>query len=86
MLRRFSRLSQGPFSILLSGDAEEEVEAEVLSHPEVLPFLKADLMKAGHHGSRTSNTEAFFACRGPASVWLFRLELGIPTGILIQKL
>lgn len=61
----FLRLTQGPFHVLLSGDAEEEVEAEVLSHPEVLPFLKADLMKAGHHGSRTSNTEPFLRAVDP---------------------
>lgn len=59
------KLSQGPFSILLSGDAEEEVEEAVLSHPDLLAFLKADLMKAGHHGSRTSNTEAFLRAVDP---------------------
>lgn len=41
--------------IYLSGDAEEEVEEEIL---EFDLDLKSDIMKAGHHGSETSNTKA----------------------------
>lgn len=52
------RASDGNVSILLEGDAELEVEAEVLSHYPAAT-LKADILKAGHHGSRTSSTEAY---------------------------
>lgn len=40
--------------LLLTGDAEEEVEEKILTLD-----LKARVLKAGHHGSRTSSTNAF---------------------------
>jgi competence protein ComEC len=42
--------------ILLSGDAEQEVETELLA---AQVDVDADIFKAGHHGSRTSSTEPF---------------------------
>lgn len=44
----------GEDKVLLMGDAEEEVEKEILSRLE-----KVDLLKVGHHGSRTSTSLAF---------------------------
>lgn len=52
------RLDTLGVSALFTGDAEEAVEKQLLaSQPERL--LKADLYLAGHHGSTTSNTQAF---------------------------
>lgn len=48
-------------SILLTGDAEQEVEAELL---EADVDLSADILKAGHHGSRTSSTQPFLEAVG----------------------
>lgn len=46
--------TNGEDKILLTGDAEKETEAEILSQmPEV------DLLKVGHHGSHSSTTNAF---------------------------
>ena len=46
--------TNGEDKILLTGDAEKETEAEILSQmPEV------DLLKVGHHGSHSSTTDAF---------------------------
>lgn len=42
------------FSFLTTGDAELEIEEKLHKLN-----LKAELLKAGHHGSRTSNSEAF---------------------------
>jgi competence protein ComEC len=42
---------------LLVGDAEREQEADLLKLDPSL--LRADLLKIGHHGSRTSSTSAF---------------------------
>jgi competence protein ComEC len=46
---------------LLAGDAEAEVEAELVSRG--IPTV--DLLKAGHHGSRTSTTDALVAATLP---------------------
>ena len=43
-------------SFLFSGDLEEEGEQRLLQD---YPNLQVDFLKAGHHGSRTSTTEAF---------------------------
>ncbi|MCR6110363.1 DNA internalization-related competence protein ComEC/Rec2 [Bacillus sp. A301a_S52] len=41
-------------SFLFTGDLEEEGEKRLLTH---YPNLKADILKVGHHGSRTSTKE-----------------------------
>jgi competence protein ComEC len=43
-------------SVLLTGDAEKPIEGELLSEGKLRPVT---LLKAGHHGSRTSSSEAF---------------------------
>ena len=51
------KLSYGRVSFLLTGDAEEQSEKEML-----LAYgtsLKADVLKVGHHGSNTSTSPAF---------------------------
>jgi len=48
---------------LLMGDAEHEEESELLAtHPT---DLRADYLKTGHHGSRTSTSEAFLGAVAP---------------------
>ena len=51
-------------SVLLTGDAEKEVEKSLL---EKLPSgqLKSNIFKAGHHGSDTSNTKSFIQAVDP---------------------
>lgn len=48
------RLVYGDNSFVMTGDAEGEAEKEILSTGLE---LKADVWKAGHHGSETSNTD-----------------------------
>jgi len=46
-----------PAAALFMGDAEKKVESALLK--EYGAGLKADLLKAGHHGSKTSSNEEF---------------------------
>ena len=50
------RVVYGRARFLLTGDAEGEAEADMLAGAS---DLSADILKAGHHGSRWSSTDAF---------------------------
>lgn len=57
------RVVHGENTFLLTGDAEEGAEADMLKSG--LP-LSADVYKASHHGSRTASTEAFLKKVNPS--------------------
>lgn len=58
------RISFGARAFLFVGDAEHTEEAELQSR--VRPgALRADVLKVGHHGSRSSTTPAFLAAVDP---------------------
>ncbi|ERP38768.1 metallo-beta-lactamase [Chitinivibrio alkaliphilus ACht1] len=58
-----ARLSIGAHTMLLTGDAEKEVEEELLKHtPDA---LYAPVLKVGHHGSNSSSTHEFLAAVAP---------------------
>jgi competence protein ComEC len=56
------RVDYGPTSLLLTGDAESEAEADMLKAE--LP-LQADLLKIGHHGSNGSTSAPFLMAVTP---------------------
>jgi len=56
------KLQFGSNSFVLTGDAEGVSESEILAKGF---DVKADLLKIGHHGSRSSTTEAFLAKVNP---------------------
>ncbi len=56
------RVDYGRTSLLLTGDAEREAEAELMAAG--LP-LAADVLKAGHHGSNGSSSAEFIAAAAP---------------------
>lgn len=58
------RVSYGKRSFLLTGDAERHEEHELTE--QYGPALRADVLKVGHHGSRTSTTPAFLELVGPS--------------------
>jgi competence protein ComEC len=60
------RISYGSRAFLFVGDAEREEEASLLS-AGLAPRLRADVLKVGHHGSRTSTSPAFLAAVHPAA-------------------
>jgi len=64
------RIDYGPTSLLLTGDAESEAEADMLKAG--LP-LQADLLKIGHHGSNGSSSAPFLMAVAPR-------EAAIPVG------
>ena len=57
-----TRLTFGERSFLFMGDAETEVEKELLTAGRP---LSADVIKLGHHGSNTSSSQAFLSKGDP---------------------
>ena len=56
----------GPFSVLLAGDIEAAAESRLVR--EHADSLRADLLIAPHHGSKTSSTEEFVQAVRPEVV------------------
>ena len=59
------RLDYGQISFLLTGDIEADAERHLVATAS--EKLRADVLKASHHGSRTSTTPEFLAAVGPRS-------------------
>jgi competence protein ComEC len=55
------KLHYGRHTFLLTGDAEKQVERELVGTE-----LRADVLKVGHHGSKTSSTTEFLDAVHPA--------------------
>ena len=61
------RLRYGNFTMLFTGDAEAEEEASILKSGA---DIKSIVLKAGHHGSKTSSTEEFLRAVSPKEVFI----------------
>ncbi|MCE5286436.1 MAG: MBL fold metallo-hydrolase [Pelosinus sp.] len=61
-----AKLVYGNFSMLLTGDAEQEAEARILK--EYGGELKSTVLKSGHHGSNTASSEPFLQAVSPEVV------------------
>lgn len=58
------KMTYGKFTMLFTGDAQKEVE-DVLLQNYKGDALKADVLKVGHHGSKTSSSQAFVKAVSP---------------------
>lgn len=54
------KLDYGKSSFLFMGDAEAEIESGLLNQD-----IDSDILKVGHHGSKTSSSDAFIAAVSP---------------------
>jgi competence protein ComEC len=70
------RLVHGDVALLFSGDIEALAEAELAHAPAA---LEAQILKAPHHGSRTSSTDAFLRRVRPRTV-IYCVGEGNPFG------
>lgn len=59
-----TRLVYGETEVMLTGDAPESIEKYLVSLGG--EKLKSDILKAGHHGSRTSTSKEFVAAVDPS--------------------
>ena len=57
------KIEYGKTSFLFTGDAEKDVEKEILATNE---NISADILKVGHHGSSTSTTKDFLKKVNPS--------------------
>ncbi len=74
-------------SILFVGDAEHEEEQELLATAR--DRLRADVLKVGHHGSRTSSTPAFLEAVAPRDAVISagcRNRFGHPHAVTLESL
>lgn len=58
------RIAYGSKAFLFAGDAEHVEEADLVARSR--DGLRADVLKVGHHGSRTSSTSSFVAAVNPS--------------------
>ncbi len=71
---------------LFSADVGGDVEARLLERPSA---IAAEVLKLGHHGSRSSSTTAFLSAVAPSVVVLSapcRGSRGLPSGVLLDRL
>lgn len=59
------KMTYGTFSMMFTGDAQKEVEEQLLKNYKG-DQLQANILKVGHHGSKTSSSPAFVAAVKPS--------------------
>jgi competence protein ComEC len=59
-----AKITFNQISFLFAGDAEQDSEGQILLRSDIQP--KANVLKVGHHGSKTSTTKGFLEAVSPA--------------------
>ncbi len=81
------RIAYGERAFLFVGDAERDEEADLLRRAPAA--LRADVLKVGHHGSRTSSSPAFLRAVAPREAVISvgtRNRFGHPTATALHAL
>ena len=82
------RLDYGDTSFVFTGDATVEVEEQMLKAHSASAF-QCDVLKVGHHGSKTSTSEEFLDACNPSLAVISCGEgnsYGHPEDVIIQRL
>lgn len=77
-----------PISVLLTGDAESGIEKQLLAAVPAHAF-DVDILKVGHHGSKTSTTDKFFLAASPSASLISvgaTNTYGHPTSEVLERL
>ncbi len=79
------RLVQGEQEYLFVGDAEGEVEDDLIAHHL---YLQSDILKIGHHGSKTSSQENFLRAVKPkeAVISVGENKYNFPHTVVLERL
>lgn len=83
------RIRYGTRSFLFAGDAEHAEETDLVARVGVGGGLRADVLKVGHHGSRTSTTPAFLEAVHPSLAVIscgVRNRFGHPSAMTLETL
>lgn len=75
--------------IILTGDAEVENENEILDNISDKTILECDILKLGHHGSKTSSSELFLRTTKPDYVVICGKEgeySDLPASVVLERL
>ncbi|HEY6435471.1 MAG TPA: DNA internalization-related competence protein ComEC/Rec2, partial [Ignavibacteriaceae bacterium] len=83
----FFKLVYGETSFLFTGDAEKRIEK--FYGNKYKKFLDSDVLKVGHHGSKTSSSEAFLEYVTPSLSLIsagFKNKFGHPSDEVIERL
>jgi competence protein ComEC len=78
-------LTYGKNTILLTGDAESQSEADMI---KAMQTLKAEVLKVGHHGSKSSTSASFLKAVSPkyAVISVGKNSYGHPTSTILDRL
>ena len=60
-----AKLNYMGITVLFTGDIEEIAEDSMISEYKDTNFLKCNILKVAHHGSKTSSTDAFLQMAKP---------------------